>query len=182
MSDTAQTYYQNAQDMMAQKGQQAKEAEQIAKQVEQIASAQRPKVRLQPTERKRRAKRTVTPPPAPSRRETPALEQQPHQPAQQVWLEGERLYGQKHNLPHTEWKNWVPKLMALPQITAQELLDSIKTPSITLALMDKLEKNVMQFFRPGVGRDAIEDYVAFRRQRGRHPQHYPRSVAWHLRG
>ncbi len=58
----------------------------------------------------------------------------------------EEVYQNLETLTIKEWKVWLPKLMACPQVTAEQLLRATKRPNMTLPLVYALEENIMKFF------------------------------------
>ncbi len=121
-------------------------AETRAQEAQKIADVKR-QSKLQPQDKKK-PKRSLTPPASmeQSGRETTAQQRATELTEQRAaGMQVDHLFATKHNLPQTEWKTWLPKLMAIPQITPQQLLDSIKLPLSTLDKLRKLEKGLLKF-------------------------------------
>ncbi len=139
-------FYSNVGQMTTEQDSEALEAETRAQEAQQIADMKRqPKLQAQD---KKKPKRSQTPPPSmeQSGRETTAPQPSAQLTEQRAaWIQVDHLVATKHNLPQQEWKTWLPKLMAIPQITPQQLLESIKLPLITLDKLRKLEKSLLKF-------------------------------------
>ncbi len=64
----------------------------------------------------------------------------------------EEVYQNLESLTLKQWKVWLPKLMAGPQVTRGQLLRATKCPGMTMEKVQVLEEKIMRFLRERVGR------------------------------